>query len=181
MAHRSEGTEASGQAEPAGPPRRSFLAAASTAAMAGGLVASYGTFAAYAGRFLYPARGARKGWMFVAEVGRMNRGDAVIYSTPGGAPVTIARQDESGSVEDFVALSSTCPHLGCRVHWEPQNDRFFCPCHSGVFDPTGRATEGPPADAGQSLSKFPLKIEKGLLYIKVQLESIAAAGPRPEA
>ena len=83
--------------------------------------------------------------------------------------MSITRQGEAGSVDDFIALSSTCPHLGCQVHWEPKNNRFFCPCHNGALDPAGNPTAGPPADAGQSLPEYELKIDAGLLFIKVKL------------
>ncbi len=149
--------------------RRAFLSRLSALAMATGLVASYGTFAAFAGRFLYPARPRKSRWLFVHDVGSMSVGEGLLYHTPGGSPVTIARRGESGTTDDFIALSSTCPHLGCRVHWEQQNNRFFCPCHSGVFDPSGRATSGPPADAGQRLPRYELKIANGLLFIRVEL------------
>ncbi len=71
-----------------------------------------------------------------------------------------------------MALSSTCPHLGCKVHWEAPENRFFCPCHNGAFDPSGRAIAGPPAEAGQSLGRYPLRIEGGLLYIEVPTERL---------
>jgi phenylpropionate dioxygenase-like ring-hydroxylating dioxygenase large terminal subunit len=60
------------------------------------------------------------------------------------------------------------------VHWEAQNNRFFCPCHNGVFTPEGKATSGPPADAGQSLFRFPLKVENDLLFIEVSTDKLAA-------
>lgn len=162
-------------AAPEGEPvdRRAFLSRASGIAMAAGLAAGYGTFGAMAGRFLYPAKPADKAWMFVADVAGFAHGASLSYTAPDGATVAIARQGTSGGVEDFVALSSTCPHLGCKVHWEGQNNRFFCPCHNGVFDPKGRAVSGPPAEAGQSLGRYPLKIEKGLLYIEVPTERLA--------
>ena len=47
--------------------RREFLSASSLA-MAGGLAASYGTLAVMAGRYLYPAEGIAKAWLFVTEV-----------------------------------------------------------------------------------------------------------------
>ncbi|MBI4577262.1 MAG: Rieske 2Fe-2S domain-containing protein, partial [Planctomycetes bacterium] len=78
---------------------------------------------------------------------------------------------DRGAVEDFLALSSTCPHLGCRVHWEVQNRRFFCPCHNGSFDAAGRATGGPPAEAGQSLPRYALRLEGGLLFIELPVET----------
>lgn len=42
------------------------------------------------------------------------------------------------------ALSATCTHLGCQVHWEADKKRFRCPCHGGVYDASGRVLEGPP-------------------------------------
>lgn len=135
--------------------------------MGGALLASYGTFFSYAGQYLYPSKAAPKSWLFVTQAQSMNVGDSLTYRTPAGAPVAIARQDDTGEVDDFIALSSQCPHLGCAVHWEGQNDRFFCPCHNGVFDPSGAAVSGPPADANQPLPRYPLKLEDGLLYIEV--------------
>jgi Rieske Fe-S protein len=158
--------------EGSGSDRRTFITSAGSLAMAGGLAASYGTLAAMAGRFLYPTGEGAIGWMFLTEASRMQPGDSFHYTAPNGERVAVARLGSTGGVEDFLALSSTCPHLGCQVHWEAQNNRFFCPCHNGAFDPTGKATSGPPAAAGQSLLRFPLKVEKGLLYIRVSLEQV---------
>ncbi|MCZ7648065.1 MAG: ubiquinol-cytochrome c reductase iron-sulfur subunit [Planctomycetota bacterium] len=151
-------------------PRRDFL---THALMAGGLCAGYGAFASIAAQYLYPSHAVRKGWMFVAVLEDFPVGAALDYKTPTGASVTIARQRSGGGVDDFVALSSVCPHLGCQVHWEPQNERFFCPCHNGVFNPAGEGVSGPPA--GQRLPSYPLKIENGLLFIETPLEGLARA------
>lgn len=149
--------------------RRSFLSATSSVAMASGLLAGYGTLAYVAGRFLYLNEPPRVAWLFVIEAAKMKRNETLQFQTPAGQQVTITRQKEDGDVGDFLALSTTCPHLGCRVHWEPHNHRFFCPCHNGVFDATGLATQGPPADAGQRLAHFPLRIENGLLFIEAPI------------
>lgn len=151
--------------------RRDFLA---FAAMSGGLIASYGTLAAMAGRFLYPAGEMPKQWLFVREVKSFQIGDSIVFHIPGGEKVAITRQRQENNEKDFVALSNKCPHLGCQVHWEAKNNRFFCPCHNGVFDPTGKGIGGPPADAGQSLPEYPLKIEKGMLFIEVPVPSLAS-------
>ena len=153
--------------------RRGFLAAASTAAMGGGLVASYGTLAVMAGRFLYPTADDSFGWQFVALAEEVAPGQSREYNSPSGARVVIARQGEGTAAEDFIALSSVCPHLGCQVHWEPQNDRFFCPCHNGAFDPQGKATQGPPAKANQQLVRYRVDVEAGMLLIFAPLRSIA--------
>jgi len=144
--------------------RRTFL---STLAMYSGLATAYGWFAAFALRFLFPARPQPKAWLFVAELAQMPQGASRLFVTATGHRVSVARLQSNGTVDDFIALSSVCPHLGCQVHWEPQNGRFFCPCHNGAFNPSGVATQGPPKDAGQSLSRYPLKIENGMLFIEV--------------
>jgi Rieske Fe-S protein len=176
----SEPTEGhAGETPPAPQDRRTFLSRASSLAMVGGLAAGYGTLGYMAGRFLYPAHGEPSAWLFVGEAARLARGDVISYTTPSGQTVTIRRRAEEGTEEDFLALSSTCPHLGCKVHWEGQNDRFFCPCHNGVFDPQGKAIAGPPGEAGLSLPHYPLRLADGLLYIEVPVSR--PRGQEPEA
>lgn len=169
----ASGQDASHDSEhPPGHPsdRRQFLSTISRVAMAGGLVAGYGTCAALSGRFLYPSKDRPTAWQFVIEAERLPAGAALAYRAPDGAPINIARRGTQGVLSDFIALSSTCPHLGCRVHWQPQENRFFCPCHNGVFTPEGKAVSGPPADAGQSLERYPLELDNGLLFIKVPMD-----------
>ncbi len=156
--------------------RRGFVMVSSSAVMTVGLAAAYGTFGVHAGRFLYPAEGAAVGWQYLSAVGDLKLGKAIDYTAPTGAKIVVARQTEGDSAEDFIALSSVCPHLGCQVHWEVLNERFFCPCHNGAFDAVGKAILGPPAQANQDLKRYPLKVENGLLFIQVPLESIVS-GP----
>ena len=152
--------------------RRGFAGKVGICAMACGLAAGYGGMGAVAARYLFPAKPTARRWMFVAELTRLKPGDSLAYIAPNGAPISIARKGNSGTLEDFIALSSTCPHLGCQVHWEAPNKRFFCPCHNGVFNPEGKGIGGPPGDAGQSLPRYPLKIENGLLMIEVPVEKL---------
>lgn len=149
---------------PENPARRDLLA---FGAMAAGLTAGYGLFGWMGVRYLYPSDPKRARWIFVRPLSEVRVGEAFPFRTPSGATVTLARLRNEGTDSDFLALSDTCPHLGCKVRWEAPNNRFFCPCHNGVFDPSGKATEGPPAEAGQSLLRYPLKVEDGLLYIEV--------------
>ena len=150
--------------------RRKFLLTGSC--MAAGLAAGYGTLGVMAGRFLYPTEDTSVGWQLVSPVAELPEGEALEYESPSGAKVVIARQSPGDGADAFIALSSVCPHLGCQVHWEPQNDRFFCPCHNGAFDAQGHPTEGPPASAGQELTRFQLKVENGLLFVLAPLRSI---------
>ena len=163
--------------------RRQVLDTLSTTAMTAGLAGGYGAFALIAGRFLYPAKPDERQWQFVTETKRMAIGDSLLFEVPAGETVNVTRQARNGDASDFIALSSTCPHLGCQVHWESHNDRYFCPCHNGTFDAEGRGTGGPPGDAGQSLPRYPLKVDKGLLFIEVPVLRLAADDstetPRP--
>ena len=157
-------------------PRRTFLTRASAWLMAGGLVSGYGACGAMGARYLFPARERDRRWQYLARAKDVPVGESVDYRAPTGEKVAIARRADTGSVEDFVALSSTCPHLGCQVHWQAGEQRFFCPCHNGAFDPEGQPTAGPPLEAAQTLPRYPLKIEDGVLYIEVPMEAL----PGPE-
>ena len=150
--------------------RRGFL---SLGAMVAGLMSGYGALAAIAGRFLYPARPAVRQWMFVARSKEIALGESLLYESPSGERINITRKTEDGEASDFVALSSVCPHLGCQVHWEAQNDRYFCPCHNGIFDPEGVGTGGPPGDAGQVLPRYEVDVQNDLLYLRVGVDRLA--------
>jgi len=159
--------------------RRWFLSTA-TVVMAGGLAGGYGTFFAMAGRFFFPS-GANRQWFFVSDADGIAPGESFSFQSPAGVDVMITRRTDGSeqevpgeppSVDSFLALSSVCPHLGCRVHWEASNNRFFCPCHNGVFDSDGVATAGPPAAEGQNLPHYILQIVDGSLYIEMPISSI---------
>jgi cytochrome b6-f complex iron-sulfur subunit len=158
---------------PPSPERRSFLSRLAGFTLIASVASAYGAFAAILGRFLFPARPAATEWQFLTELARLQQGDSLVYVTPAGASVAVARRTSGTDADAFIALSSTCPHLGCQVHWEGQNNRFFCPCHNGAFNPEGKAIAGPPAEAGQSLPRFDLKVDAGSLYIKVPVEALA--------
>jgi cytochrome b6-f complex iron-sulfur subunit len=152
--------------------RRSFLARLSTWFLAAGLAAGYGACSALGVRYLFPAQKRARRWQFLALAREIPLGGTFTYRAPTGERVALARRGVAGTVEDFVALSSTCPHLGCQVHWQGVHARFFCPCHNGAFDAEGRATAGPPFEAGQSLPRYPLKLEEGVLFIEVPMDAL---------
>lgn len=164
--------EAETAEEPRSDERRRFLKNASTAAMGAGLAGGYGALGLVAGRFLYPARPAPRRWFFVCEEKRLGAGESLLYQAPSGETINVVRREGDG---ELIALSSTCPHLGCQVHWEAQNERYFCPCHNGTFDADGVGTGGPPGDAQQVLPRYPMKVDNGLLFIEVPVSELAVA------
>ncbi len=156
--------------------RRRVLARVSRFVMTAGLVGGYGGFALIGARFLFPPAPPRTTRQYVTRARDLPVGGSMLYRAPNGEPINVTRLGEGASDGDFIALSSTCPHLGCRVHWEALNNRYFCPCHNGVFDPSGEAISGPPADAGQSLLRYPLEVEDGLVFVEVPAEPLRAPG-----
>ncbi len=67
----------------------------------------------------------------------------------------------------FLALSLTCPHLGCSVLWNEERQQFDCPCHSSAFDRRGMVLSSP---APRPLDYLPVIIEEG--KVKVDMGSI---------
>jgi Rieske Fe-S protein len=174
MAHDHAAPLAPAAGDPAAPPGgRRALWFTSRLAMVAGLLGGYGLFAWVSGRFMLPAHTGQLHQLFVTRVSDVAVGATLLYRTPDGRTVNVTRRAQTGAATDFIALSSTCPHLGCQVRWEAQNERYFCPCHNGTFNTEGTATGGPPGDAGQALPRYGLTVDKGLLYILVPAEQLS--------
>jgi menaquinol-cytochrome c reductase iron-sulfur subunit len=65
----------------------------------------------------------------------------------------------------FRILSPICPHLGCSVRWEDDQNKFVCPCHSGSFTAEGARIAGPPP---RSMDSLEAKVEDGVLKVRYQ-------------
>lgn len=132
-----------------------------------GLGVSYGTIGVQGLLYLIPKSlrpSTRK--LFVGRIEQFPEGGVSKFYDLEGSEILI-RRTEATKLEAF---SSTCPHLGCKVRWEADQERFFCPCHRGVFDASGVATAGPPADGGQNMIRVPLDVDQknGVVYIEVK-------------
>jgi Rieske Fe-S protein len=143
--------------------RRSWLA---SVAMGVGLISSYGMFAVQGLLFLLPQRlkpPTRR--LYAGQIDQFQIGALQGVLDLQGNEILVKREKQG-----LRAFNSTCPHLGCRVHWQAERQRFFCPCHNGVFNAEGVAIEGPPAAAGQSLAQVPLEVDQksGVVYLEVK-------------
>lgn len=143
--------------------RRDFLA---KILMGAGLALAYGTLAVKGLLFILPPRTrvkTRK--LYAGTLEHYQPGSTRVFYDLEGTPIMVKR-DARG----LRAFSSVCPHLGCKVHWEEENRRFFCPCHGGVFSEDGVAVAGPPADAGQKLFEVPVQVDEssGMVYLEVK-------------
>lgn len=65
----------------------------------------------------------------------------------------------------LMAYSTTCPHLGCAVDYDPEHQKFKCPCHRSAFSLDGKVEEGP---SPRPLDALELQESEGLVAIRFQ-------------
>ncbi len=63
---------------------------------------------------------------------------------------------------ELLAHSNICTHLSCIAHWQAEEQRFFCPCHDGVYDRMGNVVSGPPP---RPLDRYQVKVEDGQIWV----------------
>ncbi len=61
------------------------------------------------------------------------------------------------------ALTAECPHLGCKVGYEPQRKRFHCPCHDSSFSLDGTKLGGP---APRSMDPLDARVVDGQVEVR---------------
>lgn len=140
-------------------------------AFLGSLGAAYGLFAGIAARFVFPAR--RPPAMlrvFVGFTREVGPGASKSVTMPSGEQVLISNLGrlDPDTGNEYSAFSNSCPHLGCKVHWDAVSRSFLCPCHQGVFNSDGIAVSGPPAASGSSLRPYPIEVSGDSIYALVE-------------
>jgi Rieske Fe-S protein len=45
---------------------------------------------------------------------------------------------------ELVVFSQICQHKKCTVRWDEAENKFYCPCHEGIYDADGNVISGPP-------------------------------------
>jgi len=126
----------------ANPTRRSFAYTAIGASIAG-----------IVGYVVYEP----KQWVTVGALNDFPVDDLVAFDQ-GRRHIFIRRQ--SGG--DIEAFSQRCSHQGCHVVWNPGANEFQCPCHRGMFDPSGTPIFGPPV---RPLERYQTRVESGTLQV----------------
>lgn len=141
--------------------RRGFL---SSVLMWLGVVAGYGLGLKHFLEYLVPlGEKTRYREFFVGPIDELKVGQSKTIRTPRGDSFVMARTEKG-----LLVLSDICPHLGCRVYWQNDKKRFYCPCHAGVFTPEGKAIAGPPADAGQELEKLQTVVRGKSVFVLIK-------------
>lgn len=70
-----------------------------------------------------------------------NPGDHVLAQGLKGDPTYIVVKEDK-SIADF-GINAVCTHLGCVVPWNPNENKFMCPCHGSQYDSNGKVVRGP--------------------------------------
>lgn len=52
-------------------------------------------------------------------------------------------ESAKGLLSGFGKNTLRCPHLGCKLNWNPAENTWECPCHGSRFDSQGRLINGP--------------------------------------
>ncbi len=78
----------------------------------------------------------------IVELATVPVGETYLFTYPSSDnPAVLLRAGE----REVVAFSQQCTHLGCVVYYQPEEDRWHCPCHEGNFTTlTGEVISGPP-------------------------------------
>jgi Rieske Fe-S protein len=75
----------------------------------------------------------------------------------GEVPVEVRRTPDG-----VEAIALLCTHLGCKVVWKDDLDRYQCACHEGQFDFTGKPVAGIPT---QPLWRVPATVSATSIVI----------------
>ena len=148
--------------------RRRFMGVA-TAAI-GGLIAAAMTIPAVA-YIVGPAlkRDTDEDWIRLGSASKVELGTPTLFKAKierqtgwivSETELTIYVLTDDG--RNFVAMSNTCTHLGCRVRWIEDQQQFFCPCHNAAFAKDGSVLNGPPP---RPLDQYEVKVEDDQLFV----------------
>lgn len=65
--------------------------------------------------------------------------------------------------DDLEAFSAECPHLGCRINYDPEDDTFVCPCHTSAFGLDGAVLSGP---SPRGMDRLEARVREGKIEVR---------------
>jgi Rieske Fe-S protein len=66
------------------------------------------------------------------------------------------------SDEEINVFDAACPHVACKLSWNPDTSEFDCPCHASAFDIDGTLLYGP---APRDMYAAEFEIEDGEIVV----------------
>jgi cytochrome b6-f complex iron-sulfur subunit len=134
--------------------RRDFVA---NIVMCTGAVLGLGSLAYRFLQYLYPVLPPNKLVEVPAGKSADIPSDGVRLTQLPGGPVFLQKVGN-----EFRAFSAICTHLGCTVQWHPEEKRFVCPCHQGIYDSNGNVLSGPPL---RPLTRLQIKLRDEQVFV----------------
>jgi cytochrome b6-f complex iron-sulfur subunit/menaquinol-cytochrome c reductase iron-sulfur subunit len=92
---------------------------------------------------------------------------------------TLTKDVELGAVwlirqgDRVLALSATCPHLGCSVNRSADASGFACPCHTSTFDAAGHRTAGP---SPRDMDPLDTRVDGGFVLVDFRRYRMSVPG-----
>jgi Rieske Fe-S protein len=134
----------------------------------GGVFASVGSAAI---RFLRPLTSAvGQKWIDLARLNEISgvkpiARKVLTEQVAGWSTSAVERSVYILPAKNNQVVSAVCPHEGCVVSWQDEENVFSCPCHDSNFAIDGSPISGP---AHRELESLPSRVADGKLQIQYQ-------------
>ena len=107
----------------------------------------------------------------IADDDELQPGESKLFRYPTEHDPAILVRLADGT---YKAYDQRCTHLMCPVHFKPEKESLYCPCHHGSFDAAdGSVQYGPPQRA---LPEYDVEVRDGKLWASLPAQS---ANPQP--
>jgi menaquinol-cytochrome c reductase iron-sulfur subunit len=70
--------------------------------------------------------------------------------------------------DEVTAFTTICPHLGCSINYEANDNQFACPCHGAVYRLDGKRETGPQPRGMDTLECRRDPTDANLIQVKYQ-------------
>lgn len=65
--------------------------------------------------------------------------------------------------DEVEAFTAECPHLGCRIGYDGDEDQFTCPCHESAFGLDGSVISGP---SPRPMDRLEARVNEGRIEVR---------------
>ena len=92
-------------------------------------------------KFAFPTLGKEPDFIVLNRKDFIDIPNNSVKPFPWGGTLGLYYKKDDGTVS---ALKGVCTHMECNVAYKPAEKRFYCACHQGWYDETGKNIAGPP-------------------------------------
>jgi menaquinol-cytochrome c reductase iron-sulfur subunit len=64
---------------------------------------------------------------------------------------------------ELFAMTAECPHLGCKIGYRENDEKFFCPCHESAFGRDGSVEGGP---SPRKMDELEARVRDGIVEVR---------------